>query len=197
MENKTNNLKKILTNNNWSKVLCSQGTDKNETHCFVDIFYEKEFVNYRDKDITLLEIGIASGYSLLLWNEYFTAGSTIYGIDTRSRDITKLVYEKQNIKVMIENAYSKDVAQKLPDFDIIIDDGPHTLNSMLECINLYLSKLKRGGMLIIEDVQSIDWIDHLKLVFNKKKSENDECEIIDLRKVKNRYDDLLFVIRRK
>lgn len=38
---------------------------------------------------------------------------------------------------------------------------------------------------------------NLKLIFDVKKSENDECEVVDLREIKNRYDDLLFVIRRK
>lgn len=146
----TNNLRKILTEKNWSKSRCDEGTDKNETHCFINNFYEKEFLNYRDKNITLLEIGIASGHSLLLWNEYFTENySVIYGIDINSRELVKEVSERQNIKVMIDNAYSIDVAQKLPNFDIIIDDGPHTLNSMLECIRLYLPKLKSGGILII------------------------------------------------
>jgi hypothetical protein len=84
----------------------------------------------------------------------------------------------------------------LPKFDIIIDDGPHTLESMVLCIDLYLPKLNKGGVLVIEDVQSMDWIPVLNKTFNKIKNETDQSDIIDLRNTKGRYDDLMFVIRR-
>lgn len=186
----------ILSNNNWSGEAGIQ-TDKNTTHNYIDGFYEKEFQQYRDKSIRVLEIGIASGHSLLLWDRYFPNHAGIYGVDNYGGKIVREARETEKIFITIDDAYTERVAKNLPSFDIIIDDGPHTLESMISCINLYLPKLNKGGVLVIEDVQSIDWIPVLSSVFAKIKSETDEFDLIDLRKTKGRYDDLMFVVRRK
>ena len=55
-------------------------TDKSTmTHCYLDI-YESYLGKWRDKEFTLLEIGVAAGNSLRMWREYFTKAH-IYGID--------------------------------------------------------------------------------------------------------------------
>ena len=41
---------------------------------------------------------------------------------------------------------------KLNNFDIIIDDGPHSLESQLKFIDLYYPKTNLGGVVIIEDI---------------------------------------------
>ena len=77
-------------------------------------------------------------------------------------------------------------------FDIMIDDGPHTLESMIFFIKNYLPMLKDDGILIIEDVSSIDWIDKLtNVVPNELKK---FIGVYDLRTNKDRFDDILFVI---
>ena len=65
---------------------------------------------------------------------------------------------------------------------------------MISFLNLYLPILKDDGILIIEDVQDIQWIEQLKNAVpdNLKK----HIEVIDLRHIKNRYDDLMFVVNK-
>lgn len=189
-------LNEILNNNNWSGDV-TEKTDKNTTHNYVDGFYENEFGKYKDKPVKILEIGISSGYSLLLWDKYFTNHTGVYGVDIFGGRIINEVRTNDKIKVLISDAYSEHVTNILPNFDIIVDDGPHTLNTMISCINLYVPKLNTGGILVIEDVQSMDWMTTLKDTFLKVKQKNDDFEIIDLRSTKGRYDDLMFVIRRK
>ena len=46
-------------------------------------------------------------------------------------------------------------------FDVLLDDGPHTLESMILFIQLYSQIMTDDGILIIEDVQSINWINEL------------------------------------
>jgi hypothetical protein len=74
----------------------------------------------------------------------------------------------------------------------MLDDGPHTLESMIKFIKLYSQVIEDDGILIIEDVQSIYWIDVLKneVPDNLKKF----IKIYDLRYIKNRYDDIVFTI---
>lgn len=172
-------------------------TDKNTTHNYIEGFYEKEFQLYRDKPIKVLEIGIAFGHSLLLWDKYFSNHTGIHGVDTYGGSVAREAREAKKISITIDDAYSKRVVDSLPSFDIIIDDGPHTLESMVSCINLYLPKLNSGGVFVIEDVQSMDWIPILHKTFDKVKIETDEFDVVDLRQTKGRYDDLMFVVRRK
>ncbi len=77
---------------------------------------------------------------------------------------------------------------------MMLDDGPHTLESMKQFIKLYSQLLSESGVLIIEDVQSWDWIDILKNEVPDNLKEF--IEIYDLREVKNRYDDIVFVINK-
>ena len=90
-------------------------------------------------------------------------------------------------KFFNDNFLNKDIK-----FDIMIDDGPHTLESMLTFIKLYSNVLANDGILVIEDIQSIDWIPILtnEVPDNLKKF----IQVYDLRSIKNRYDDLMFVI---
>jgi hypothetical protein len=77
-------------------------------------------------------------------------------------------------------------------FDVLLDDGPHTLESMILFIKLYSQIMTDDGILIIEDVQSIKWInDLINAVPENLKS---YIKYYDLRKNKDRYDDIVFTI---
>ena len=81
-------------------------------------------------------------------------------------------------------------------FDIIIDDGSHILQSQIFAINLLLPRLKSDGLFIIEDIRNID---AYMLYFKnyEKLIPSLDVEIVDRRKLNNRYDDVLVVIRKK
>jgi hypothetical protein len=73
-----------------------------------------------------------------------------------------------------------------------LDDGPHTLESQKQFIKLYSQIMSDDGILIIEDVQSWDWIDILanEVPENLKQY----IKVYDLRPVKGRWDDIVFTI---
>ena len=81
------------------------------------------------------------------------------------------------------------MADCLPMFDIIIDDGSHDLEDQKEVIRLYIPKLKPNGMLIIEDIQEYGYIETLEQLAG-------DIEIHDLRHINNRYDDIALIIRK-
>ena len=58
-------------------------SDKGTHHSYIDMYYEETLANYKDKTITLLEIGVNAGRSLELWAKYFNESSTIIGIDKK------------------------------------------------------------------------------------------------------------------
>jgi len=135
-------------------------TDKGTGHNYIQKYYNDLFTPIKDNDITLLEIGIADGKSIKLWRNFFTK-ATLYAIDKVERVegiIDKINKEMHNTTAFLMDAYTIDALNQFKDesFDYIIDDGPHTHPSHLFVVQHYISKLKRGGRLIIEDV---GWLD--------------------------------------
>ena len=80
-------------------------------------------------------------------------------------------------------------------FDIIIDDGPHTLESMIYIIKNYTQLLNNNGILIIEDVQAIEWCE--TLYNNVEPSLQKFSYNIDRRHIKGTLDDILFIVENK
>lgn len=165
-------------------------TDKDSVHSYLE-YYDTIFSVYKDKDINLLEIGIDKGGSLLLWNKYFTPNSNIYGMDVYMQPSIVDIHHLSNVTVMYKNAYKVlDNFLSPIKFDIIIEDGTHYLCDQIVAFDLYKSKLTKGGIFIIEDLQPPAF-DH----FSEVVKNTPNCEIVDRTDVKDRYDDLLFVYR--
>ena len=74
----------------------------------------------------------------------------------------------------------------------MLDDGPHTLESMKQFIKLYSQIMTDDGILIIEDVPILDWISILKNEVPENLKEY--IKVYDLRHVKGRWDDIVFTI---
>lgn len=180
-------------------------TDKNTIHSYFTI-YNELFSPIRETSNNILEIGIGNfniknGGSLLLWHMYFN-NALINGIDIISNDqIYDVILKNNKIKTYTNTyAYSTEIINNFKTsnilFDVIIYDKshPHTLESQCKCIELYVHLLNETGILVIEDVQDILWVDKFKeitpLYLHKY------IHIYDLRSVKNRYDDILFVINK-
>jgi hypothetical protein len=177
-------LAKIVVTNNF--------TDKNTCHSYLEP-YENLL---KDKQLTcknVLEIGIQHGGSMKLWNDYFV-NATIYGIDIDEGP--NFLKEFNRVNCLKIDAYSQQsidyFINKNVAFDLIIDDGPHTLESMIYFIINYIQLLNSNGILIVEDIPDIAWCD----IFKTHVPNGFTYEIIDLRHVKNRWDDILFVITR-
>ena len=144
-----------------------------------------------------MEIGIQDGGSIKLWHDYFP-NAAIYGLDIRKiKDVWPEIKNKPRIKIGCFDAYDinfmeNQMKQLNIKFDIMIDDGPHTLESMIFFIQNYLPMLSDNGVFIIEDIPSLDWVDILKVFVPIKYS--DRIKIYDLRDQKDRYDDILFTV---
>lgn len=133
-------------------------SDKNSYHSYIEDFYEKEFSRLRKEPITLVEIGIANSGSIRLWAEYFEE-ATIFGVDNfscgeeyrrKSKDL--IDGNVPRIKIIEKDAYSLDAISCIPEADILIDDGPHSLESQIFFLKNYLDKVKKDGIAIVEDI---------------------------------------------
>lgn len=172
-------------------------SDKDTVHSYIDV-YESLFSQKKLSAKKVLEIGIYHGGSIKLWNEYFI-NADVYALDIlKLHNLPDFIKNKERINVFAGvNAYNDlFIKENLSDkkFDMILDDGPHTLESMVDFIKKYLPLLTSDGILVIEDVQDIKWIE----LFKKLIPEEDKkyIQVFDLREKKNRWDDILFVINR-
>lgn len=124
--------------------------------------YERFFSKYRDKDLSILEIGVYGGGSLQLWKSYFDPGKKrklkIYGIDIVPE--TKQ-YEEENISIFIgsqeDRAFLKEVKEQIGKVDIIIDDGGHTMNQQIISFEELFEILDENGIYLCEDTHTSYW----------------------------------------
>jgi hypothetical protein len=173
-------------------------SDKGTYHDYINSFYSDEFTPLKDTELTIVEIGVLQGHSLELFSGWFT-NANIIGID--NGQVVKPIWMDNiqnipNTKLILGDAYSDEIVSQFEDesIDYLIDDGPHTLNSQLDCIKLYWPKIKIGGQIIIEDVLNIDGVKHY---FDSIANDmNITYNIIDIRKNKNRFDDVLLIFKK-
>jgi len=157
---------------NLIDIVNNDKTDKNTGHSYLDL-YHNLLKNKRETAKNVLEVGIGdfgekNGGSIKMWRDYFSK-AIIYALDIlpMNRVIDEIINDDRIILYTETNAYNKDFftnefLNKNIKFDFMLDDGPHTLESMIKFIKLYSQVMEDDGILIIEDVQSISWIDILK-----------------------------------
>lgn len=139
-------------------------TDKTEVH-FYTTHYMTHFRRFRNKNVKILEIGVGGyehkrkgGNSLRMWKKYFPFGK-IYGIDIYD----KSALQENRIKIYQGSQVDKEFLDKTIDeigiLDIIIDDGSHLNEHIIETFKILFPKLKDGGLYVVEDIQTSYWDD--------------------------------------
>jgi len=145
--NKDNNLEQTINN-----LKIGKGVSQHDYLIKYDFYFNK----LKDKNLNILEIGVANGASLNLWKNYFTS-SNIYGIDINKDAIHNQL--GKGCKIFIGDQKDKKfltkVCDKIPDgLDIIIDDGSHITSDVVNTFKYLFKKLNSGGIYIIEDLQT-------------------------------------------
>ena len=125
--------------------------------------YEKIFSNYRNKKIKFVEIGVANGGSLLMWQKYFGKKAKIIGVDLNP-NAKKL--ERNGFKIYIGNQSDEKFwnyfYKREGKVDIILDDGGHKNLQQISTVHYSLPNIKDGGKIIVEDTST----SYLKKEFN-------------------------------
>lgn len=134
------------------------GTDKaSNGHNYTDV-YARYFAPLKDNPIKFLEIGINMGNSVKLWEEYFKKAE-LHFIDITLSNVN---YYSQRSHYHIANQESTSdlhmfIEKTGGDFDIIIDDGGHTMTQQITSFKCLFPHIKSGGMYIIEDLHTSYW----------------------------------------
>jgi hypothetical protein len=148
--------------NNLDKLGKIYGTDKIGKHFYTQ-HYSSHFESFRGKEINMLEIGVGGykkplkgGKSLRMWKKYFPFGN-IFSIDIYD----KSPLQEDRIRIFkgsqVDAAFLDEVVKEIGEIDIIIDDGSHINEHVIETFKLLFPKLKDGGIYVIEDTQTSYW----------------------------------------
>ncbi|MBF0271300.1 MAG: methyltransferase domain-containing protein [Magnetococcales bacterium] len=117
--------------------------------------YERHFSRFRGKPVSLLEFGVYHGGSLQMWKHYFGPQARIYGVDVDPRCVE---LGEENIQILIADQEDREslraIKSALPRFDIIIDDGGHTMTQQIVTIEEMYAHLNNGGIYLIEDLHT-------------------------------------------
>jgi len=166
-------------------------TDKNSRHTYLK-HYDELFYPLKDKKIKILEIGVQNGGSIMLWNKYFK-DCTIFGMDINYSIVTHPeIWELENaflipkdVESLSENSFG-DMK-----FDIIIDDGSHTIPHQEKSMKIFKNKLSKGGILIIEDISSY----YNNFNYFKSNYSDSEFKFLDLRNENGIEDNILIIYK--
>lgn len=142
-----------------SELAIRHGTDKFGLHDYTPRYHQL-FAHLRDRPLRLLEIGVGGyqdadrgGQSLAMWRDYFPQGQ-ITGIDiqTKALDLGDRVSVLRGSQIDAE--FLAGVVATRGPFDIIIDDGSHRNEHVIESYGILFPTLAPGGIYVAEDVQT-------------------------------------------
>jgi hypothetical protein len=142
-------------------------SDKGTVHSYID-FYEAYFEPKRNH-VRLLEIGLMSGSSMLVWSQYFRTYSLV-GIDLCSdlgepRDFHAQLESDPGIHLYLGLDSTKQYVPnelRTRDFDFIIDDGNHEFWAQILTLQSYWPMLVPGGVYFIEDIMGDEEVRQLR-----------------------------------
>ncbi|KAL6891995.1 hypothetical protein GGI43DRAFT_387232 [Trichoderma evansii] len=153
---------------NFEQIARKYGTDKVTTHKY-QFMYDKYLLGIRDGQLKVLEIGLGCnmdygpGASYYTWLEYFSHVN-LYFIEYDGQCANKYQDKTANAHVFIGDQadtlfLAKFFAEATTDglFDIIIDDGGHTMDQQITSLEFLWKAVKPGGLYVIEDLQTSYW----------------------------------------
>lgn len=136
------------------------GTDKQMKHHAYTPDYYKRFVGGKDTYENVLEIGVREGWSIKMWEEFFTKAK-IWGIDNFDDPIYEQInfkkedLENNRVKILIGDQGDDTFLKSInTEFDVIIDDGSHRCWHHQISFRYLFPKVKSGGWYVIEDLET-------------------------------------------
>lgn len=117
--------------------------------------YSRYFEKIREKNISILEIGVGSGPSLKMWYEFFP-NAKIYAIDVESQTH----HENERVKTFKCDQSNRQqlehVMKNIGNVDVVIDDGSHVVSHQQISLGFIFPYVNEGGQYWIEDLHTSD-----------------------------------------
>jgi Methyltransferase domain len=124
--------------------------------------YDRHFQKFTGKKVDVVEIGVFSGGSFMMWRDYFGSQAQLHGVDIEP---ACRVYEGDGVRIFIGDQADpgvwREFLREVPAFDIVIDDGGHEASQQIETLEALLPHLRPGGVYLCEDSTGDDHAFHM------------------------------------
>jgi predicted O-methyltransferase YrrM len=140
------------------QIMLANKVTKDSRHGYAQ-FYEKYLESYRSSAKKVLEIGVDTGVSISAWLGYFT-NAAIYGMDIDYSAMSPGMFNAESRVTLFpgDQGNPEDLSKFIQahggNFDIIIDDGGHTMQQQQLTFKTYFKHLAPGGVYVIEDLHT-------------------------------------------
>lgn len=122
--------------------------------------YDRHFSRFRGQDVVMLEIGVSQGGSIQMWRDYFGPKLQLFAIDIDPRC---QMFAEPGVEIFTGSQsdpdFLREVAAQIPDLDILLDDGGHTMRQQHVTMDVLYDKVKDGGVFACEDLVTSYWVD--------------------------------------
>lgn len=120
--------------------------------------YAKYFDAIKDQPLKFMEIGVYQGASVKLWEAYFP-NADLHFIDI---DLSRIPFKPARSHLHLADQANPNqllavMNETGGEFDVILDDGGHTMNQQITSFKTLFPYLKSGGVYIVEDLHTSYW----------------------------------------
>jgi hypothetical protein len=117
--------------------------------------YHRHFAGFRRQPLTMIEIGVFNGGSLRMWRDYFGPQATIVGVDINPECKQ---FSEPGIDIVIgdqgDRAFLRSLADRYPDFAILVDDGGHRMHQQIATFEELYPRMRADGVYLCEDTHT-------------------------------------------
>jgi hypothetical protein len=120
--------------------------------------YARHLDRFRGRAVKVLEIGVYRGGGLDLWAGYLGDGASLVGLDIDEAAV-RAVRGRYPVVLgdQADPAVLRGVHEEYGPFDIVIDDGGHTMEQQIVTTETLFPLLNDCGVLIVEDAHTSYW----------------------------------------
>jgi hypothetical protein len=120
--------------------------------------YTRHLDRFRGRPLRMLEIGVYRGGGLDMWSRYLGPEAKLVGLDIDEAAVRAV---RGRFPVVLGDQEDPAVLQAINaeygPFDIVIDDGGHTMGQQITTAETLFPLLVDGGVFIVEDTHTSYW----------------------------------------
>jgi hypothetical protein len=119
--------------------------------------YDRHLASYRARPVRVLEIGVYRGGGLEMLRHYLGPEAYLVGIDIDEVALATAGNHLVEIGDQADPEFLRRVAEKHGPFDIVIDDGGHTMLQQIASVETLFPLLNEDGTYLVEDCHTSYW----------------------------------------
>jgi hypothetical protein len=119
--------------------------------------YDRHLASYRGRPVRVLEIGVYRGGGLEMLRHYLGPDAHLVGIDIDEVALAAARGYEVELGDQADPEFLRCVSEKHGPFDIVIDDGGHTMLQQIASVETLFPLLNEEGTYLVEDCHTSYW----------------------------------------